>query len=408
MSLIFVPLMLQRPTTNSRAKQNIEYLTKRLAWWSEGDIDKLMNEGRTIQERLKASFKQKEEARSKAFCRLMLQGKVSKALNFIDSGNKVSGVLSIDGNDPADPVLTGLKEKHPIAHPVNLQCVVNPPSEVIVEPVIFEDITADLIAHIARDLSGSGGPTKVDADGWKHFICNKSYSSVSDALCQSIADLTKRFCRDDINPSHSSLLLSCRLIPLNKNPGIRPIGIGEVLRRIMAKAVTRVLRKEIQLAGGTLQTCTGIDGGIEAAIHGMAKAFDDEGTEALILVDADNAFNRLNRKTAMANIKTVCPPFATFLNNIYKDFAKMFIPNTDQQVESQEGTTQGCPAAFDMYALSIVPLITYLATQCKDDKLKQAWFADDSSSVGTFKAILKWWNLGQATATTPKLQKHGL
>ena len=50
------------------------------------------------------------------------------------------------------------------------------------------------------------------------------------------------------------------------------------------------------------------------------------------------------------------------------------------------------PAAFDTYALAIVPLIKYLATKCKDNQLKQAWFADDSSSVGTFESILKWWN----------------
>ena len=48
---------------------------------------------------------------------------------------------------------------------------------------------------------------------------------------------------------------------MNKNPGIRPIGMGEILRRIMATSVTRILRKDIQLDGGTLQTCTGTEGG---------------------------------------------------------------------------------------------------------------------------------------------------
>ena len=102
----------------------------------------------------------------------------------------------------------------------------------------------------------------------------------------------------------------------------------------------------------------------------MAKAFDNDCTYGSIIVDADNAFNRLNCKTALENIKSVCPPFARFVNNTYKNATKLHISNSDQQLLSQEGTTQGCPAAFDMYALAIVPLIKYLATKCKDNQLK--------------------------------------
>ena len=39
--------------------------------------------------------------------------------------------------------------------------------------------------------------------------------------------------------------MACRLIPLDKNPGLRPIGIGEVLRRIIGKAVSITLRKDL-------------------------------------------------------------------------------------------------------------------------------------------------------------------
>jgi len=41
-------------------------------------------------------------------------------------------------------------------------------------------------------------------------------------------------------------LLACRLIPLNKNPGIGPIGVGEILRRILGKAIVCITRDHIK------------------------------------------------------------------------------------------------------------------------------------------------------------------
>ena len=212
---------------------------------------------------------------------------------------------------------------------------------------------------------------------------------MNDALCQAIADMTKRFCRVEINPLFTSLIQSCWLIPLNKNPGIHPLGIGEIRRRIMAKAVTKISRSDIQAAGGTLPNLhVGIDRGIEAAIHAMAQAFDNDTTEGFQLVHAENAFNYLNRKTALTNIKSICPPFATFLNNLYQNAVTLHIPNSDQTISSEEGTTQGCPAAFYMYALAIVPSIKLLSGKCINSTVKQAWFADDSSAVEDLRGIL--------------------
>lgn len=45
----------------------------------------------------------------------------------------------------------------------------------------------------------------------------------------------RRLCTDSINPDYLSAFVACRLIPLDKCPGVRPIGIGEDPRRIIAK-----------------------------------------------------------------------------------------------------------------------------------------------------------------------------
>ena len=69
---------------------------------------------------------------------------------------------------------------------------------------------------------------------------------------------------------------ACRLIPLAKNPGIRPIGVGEVMRRIIGKLISRCGFEEIKDAAGPLQTCAGHTAGAEAAIHAMKSIFEQE------------------------------------------------------------------------------------------------------------------------------------
>jgi len=106
------------------------------------------------------------------------------------------------------------------------------------------------------------------------------------------------------------VLTAGRLVPLDKCPGLRPIGIGEILRRIIGKCVMMVLKKDVQEDAGPLQTCAGHEGGIEAAIHAMAEVHNNEDTEAILLVDASNAFNALNRTAATNNMQYVCQPLA--------------------------------------------------------------------------------------------------
>ena len=88
--------------------------------------------------------------------------------------------------------------------------------------------------------------------------------------------------------------MSCHLIAQDKNPGVRPIGIGDTARRIISKAILNINREDIQEAAGCLQLCAGQISSIEAAVHAVRTLFEKEETEALLLVDASNAFNSLN------------------------------------------------------------------------------------------------------------------
>ena len=150
---------------------------------------------------------------------------------------------------------------------------------------------------------------------------------------KELATFARKIATETLDPYTLEAYNACRLITLNKNPGsvelqIRPIGVGEVIRRIVGKTIMWSLNSEIQEAGGPLQVASGLKGGAEAAIHSMKIKFEEASTDAILLVDAENTFNQLNRFVALHNIRYICPPFETVLINTYR------IPHPAEQTPS--------------------------------------------------------------------------
>ena len=121
----------------------------------------------------------------------------------------------------------------------------------------------------------------------------------------------------------------------------------------------------------------------------MREIFEDEETEGILIVDAENAFNNLNRKAALHNMPFICPSLATILSNTYQSPMRMIISGRGE-IPSSEGTTQGDPLGMAMYSLAVLPLIHKL---CEfHANIKQAWFADDATAAGTCHQLCSWWD----------------
>ena len=124
---------------------------------------------------------------------------------------------------------------------------------------------------------------------------------------------------------------------------------------------------------------------IEAAVHAVHTLFHREDTEALLLVDASNAFNSLNRQTALHNIQRLLPSLAI---NTYRAPSELYVHG--DILLSREGTTQGDPLAMPMYALATIPLIRNLKDSMSD--VNQVWYADDASGAGKITRLREWWD----------------
>ena len=304
--------------------------------WLNGDLNDLLLEGRTIQQRLPKSQPQDSQKRlAHSFANLMFEGKTKAAIRLLTEEAKGGALHLSDHVDTNRTVKDILIDKHLSSQPAHPEFLIedDPPE---VHPVLFESIDASMIRSVALRTTGAAGPSGLDATSWRR-ICT-SFKSASNDLCHSLAITAQCLCTNFFDPS---AIAPCRLIALNKNPGVHPIGIGETARRIIAKAILTVTRMDIQKAAGSLQLSAGQISGIEAAVHAVDSLFQQQETEAILLVDASNAFNSLNCLSALHNICRLCPSLATALINSYRAPTKLFVDG--DVLYSSEGTTQGDP-----------------------------------------------------------------
>ena len=306
-AIVLLAVGLQKPSQKSKDKDHQECLAKRLVLWKHGEIDKLLREGQMIQKRLDSNSRRVDPPNAaNVFENLVMSGQINSALRYL-SKNDGGGELPL-----SDDVMAQLTEKHPSPQEARLGSLLFGPVEDVPDS-IYQQINGEMVRDAALRTKGSGGPSGVDANGSGEFL-HQSHSRNLDwrtDLCIAIAAMTRRLCTECIDPRGIEAVLANRLVPLDKGEGaVRPIGVGEVIRRIVGKCVLHVTKLDV-IDDGSLPVCAGHKSGSEAAIHAMRSIFDVDETDAVLLIDASNAFNALNRAAALHNIRVLCTTLAT-------------------------------------------------------------------------------------------------
>ena len=254
----------------------------------------------------------------------MFEGKVGAALKFLDE-NAENAVLQ-----PTAEVIAKLRTLHPEQSEISPGTLLHGPLEEV-SSGYFNNITEQNIQKLARQTKGAGGTSMMDSRQWKRLLCSSHFKTESKDLREELAKFARKIATETVDPATLEAYNICRLIPLDKKPGspelqIRPIGVGEVVRRIVGKTIVWSLSTEIEEAAGPLQVSSGLKGGAEAAIQNLKTKIEEEASDAIILVDAENnAFNRLNRLAALHNMQYICPTFAQVLINTYRTPARPII-----------------------------------------------------------------------------------
>ena len=116
-------------------------------------------------------------------------------------------------------------------------------------------------------------------------------SLLEKTLHPSSQEVMYHSCRTKRHVTPAGFPLNCTRQALWK----RLIGIAETHRKIIAKAVLLITRSDLQDAAGPRQLCAWKITSIESAAHGMRALYPCKDTDAVLLVDATNVINSLNR-----------------------------------------------------------------------------------------------------------------
>ena len=206
----------------------------------------------------------------------MLSGKVNTALRLL-SDTDSAGILPT-----TKQTIDLLKEKHPVGASKYGHLLLHDLEESY-EEYAYEEINGALIYKIAREIKVAASLSNLDANGLRRILTSLLSGNNSQDLCNAVALMAKKLCSKRYCGSDGSLgaLLACKHAPLDKNPGVRPIGIGEVIRRIVGRAVVRTFRKNILESAGDLQLCTGQRARCGAAVHPLSSIFSEDDSDAI-------------------------------------------------------------------------------------------------------------------------------
>ena len=125
----------------------------------------------------------------------------------------------------------------------------------------------------------------------------------------------------------------------------------------------------------------------------MHDIFSEENTKAVLLIDAENAFNSISQKVMLHNMKFLGPLISTYIGHCYAAPARLFISGGGE-ILSKEGTTLDDTTSMEDYVLGILPMLHSLLdfVLTNDLQTREVAFRDDLTMAGKLPDIKDFWD----------------
>ena len=193
-----------------------------------------------------------------------------QAVRYITEREK-GGLLFPDEKDEKTglPVSKVLEEKHPAnrdADPTALPKYDSTPNLVPCQ------ITEDIVEEVASKLSGGAGLGGLDSIHLKHLLLR--HGRASRKLRIAVGRFSDWLSNKMVPWAAIRALNAGRLIGIDKFPGVRPVSIGELWKRLITKCFLLVAGQTAKEVCGVDQLCAGLEAGVEGGVHSMVREWE--------------------------------------------------------------------------------------------------------------------------------------
>ena len=310
----------------------------------------------------------------------------SRAKTAVGEGlyRKAIQALTSGGLAPNTPeVVTELLAKHPQSPLPTTPAAPAPLPPDISEGNVFKALTS-------FPNGSAPGPSGLRANHLKEAVKCPSPERGAQIL-RALSSLVNLLCGGRTPPEvvpHlcGATLLACK----KKSGGVRPIAVGEVLRRLTSKCLTHAVQEEAISVLTPLQLGVGVKGGCEAIVHSVNRVLEDDDIPPnkrwTILLDFSNAFNNISRNRMFEEIRSRIPRLAAWMESCYGSQPLLHLG--EDTLLSCCGVQQGDPLGPLGFALTLHPISERIDEEVPDLTIN-AWYLDDGTLCGSPEDLAK-------------------
>ena len=380
--LAFAKSTLAAPARNNRVhgKEFAKLIDDRLAKWDNGDRGSLWKD---VCSSLQPSRRRNSKAPPKDSSpdhthRLAIKaaqdGQYKKAAKILSS----HGIAT-----PSAAVKSALEDLHPVKDPPIIPDEPPPPAS-----SFSEDDVRKAVSSFPEGTAP--GPSGFRASYLKQAINCPSGSQANRTL-RALTAFVNNAAAGKLPLEAASFFCGASLHAANKKtPGTyRPIAVGEVLRRLVAKCLAFKLSPQASTFLQPRQVGVKTRGGTEAVIHSVQAILNNPAIPAnskwVVQIDFKNAFNTIDRSTFLAEVRKCLPGLSAFVEWCYGANSRLVFG--EDIIYSSTGVQQGDPLGPLLFAICLHLLIRRIE-EAAPDLLINVWYLDDGVLVGDPKSVL--------------------